>query len=85
MISRVDQQIFVTKSMIECMICVQDFYKNCRTYMTNYLAIMMTVSSILLIRSKNARESGRKREVGAVAYLYRESLRNLLEDPVRNP
>ena len=37
--------------------------KKLRTYMTNYLAIMMTVSSILLIRSKNAENLEKKREL----------------------
>ena len=52
MISRVDQQIFVTKMMID-MYQLKDIpNKKLRAYMVNYLAIMMTVSSILLIRSK---------------------------------
>ena len=54
MISRVDQQIFVTKSMID----MYDSFQKCR-------------------------ESGK--ETGAVAVSEEESLRNLLEDPIRNP
>ena len=63
MISRVDQQIFVTKSMIDMYDMRKISYKKLRTYMTNYLAIMMTVSSILLIRSKNAENLEKKREL----------------------
>lgn len=63
MISRVDQQIFVTKSMIDMYDMRKISNKKLRNYMTNYLAIMMTVSSILLIRSKNAENLEKKREL----------------------
>ena len=63
MISRVDQQIFVTKSMIDMYDMRKISNKKLRTYMTNYLAIMMTVSSILLIRSKNAENLEKKQEL----------------------
>ena len=60
MISRIDQQIFVTKTMI-------DMYelrrKKLRKYMLNYLAIMMTVSSILCIRSKKKENLEKKKEL----------------------
>ena len=64
MISRVDQQIFVTKCMIDMYDMRKISKKKLRTYMTNYLAIKMTVSSILLIRSKNAENLEKKRELG---------------------
>ena len=63
MIKRVDQQIFVTRTMIDMYQMRQISNKKLRTYMTNYLAIMMTVSSILLIRSKNAENLEKKREL----------------------
>ena len=63
MIKRLDQQIFVTKSMIDMYDMRKISNKKLRTYMTNYLAIMMTVSSILLIRSKNAENLEKKREL----------------------
>ena len=63
MISRVDQQIFVTKCMIDMYDMRKISNKKLRNYMTNYLAIMMTVSSILLIRSKNAENLEKKREL----------------------
>lgn len=63
MIGRVDQQIFVTERMIDMydMRTIQS--KKLRSYMLNYLAIMMTVSSILLIRSKSAENLEKKKEL----------------------
>ena len=58
MIARVDQQIFVTKSMIEMYQLRSVTSRKLRQYMINYLAIMMTVSSILLIRSKKEEKIG---------------------------
>lgn len=65
MIKRIDQQLFVNRTMI-------DMYQmgkiaNCklRSYMTNYLAIMMTVSSIIAIRSKNPENLEKKKELWA--------------------
>mgnify|MGYP000570933114 CR=1 FL=1 len=40
--------------------------KKLRQYMLNYLAIMMTVSSILCIRSKNKEIWRRKRNYGSI-------------------
>ncbi|KMZ52697.1 glycosyltransferase family 2 protein [Dorea sp. D27] len=63
MIARVDQQIFVTKSMIEMYQLKNVTSKKLRQYMINYLAIMMTVSSILLIRSKKEENLDKKKEL----------------------
>ncbi|MDY5845980.1 MAG: glycosyltransferase family A protein [Bariatricus sp.] len=63
MISRVDQQIFVTKRMIDMYEMRMVTNKKLRQYMTNYLAIMMTVSSILLIRSKSKENLEKKKEL----------------------
>ncbi len=63
MISRVDQQIYVTKSMIAMYDLRLIGSKKLRKYMINYLAIMMTVSSILCIRSKNAENLQKKKEL----------------------
>ena len=60
MISRVDQQIYVTKTMIDMYDLNKISSKKLKNYMINYLAIMMTVSSILLIRSKSRRIWQRK-------------------------
>ena len=63
MIDRVDQQIFVTKYMIEMYQLKNVTSKKLRQYMINYLAIMMTVSSILLIRSKKEENLEKKKEL----------------------
>jgi glycosyltransferase involved in cell wall biosynthesis len=63
MIERVDQQIFVTKEMIS----MHDLHlisdKMLRKYMTRHLAIMMTVSSILCIRSKKPENLEKKEQL----------------------
>lgn len=63
MIKRVDMQIFVTKTMIDMYQMKDISNKKLRNYMVNYLAIMMTVSSILLIRSKTEENLQKKREL----------------------
>lgn len=73
MISRVDQQIFVTKKMIDMYQLKDIRSKKLRHYMVNYLAIMMTVSSILLIRSKDAENLEKKKELWQ--YLKRKDLK----------
>lgn len=73
MIARIDQQIFVTKTMIDMYQLSQVTSKKLRSYMINYLAIMMTVSSILLIRSKNQENLEKKKELWQ--YLKRKDVR----------
>ena len=63
MIARVDQQIFVTKTMIDMYQLKKVTSKKLRQYMINYLAIMMTVSPILLIRSKEKENLEKKKEL----------------------
>lgn len=63
MIGRVDQQIYVTKSMIAMYDLRFINSKKLKKYMINYLAIMMTVSSILCIRSKKAENLAKKKEL----------------------
>lgn len=63
MIKRIDQQIFVTKTMIDMYKMKGITNKKLKSYMTNYLAIMMTVSSILLIRSKERENLDKKKEL----------------------
>ena len=63
MISRIDQQIYVTKSMISMYELRMVESKKLRKYMINYLAIMMTVSSILCIRSKVNENLIKKKEL----------------------
>lgn len=73
MIKRVDQQIFVTKTMIDMYHMREMPNKRLRNYMINYLAIMMTVSSILLIRSKEKENLEKKKELWL--YLKRKDRR----------
>lgn len=76
MISRLDQQIFVTKTMIEMYQLRNIRSKKLRNYMINYLAIMMTVSSILCIRSKNKENLAKKKELWQ--YLKKKDLKVFL-------
>ena len=52
----------MTKTMIDMYELRKIASKKLRNYMVNYLAIMMTVSSILLIRSKEPENLEKKRE-----------------------
>ena len=63
MIKRVDQQIFVTKKMIDMYQMKVITNKKLKKYMINYLAIMMTVSSILCIRSKERENLDKKKDL----------------------
>lgn len=63
MIERVDQQLFVNRSMIDMYRMKEISNRKLRSYMTNYLAIMMTVSSIILIRAKGEEAMKKKKEL----------------------
>ena len=63
MISRIDQQIRVTKRMIDSFIKSGVQNKKCRMYMRNYLRIMMEVSSIFLILSGTKENFEKKEEL----------------------
>ena len=76
MISRIDQQIYVTKSMISMYELRMVESKKLRKYMINYLAIMMTVSSILCIRSKNKENLEKKKELWQ--YLKKKDMRSFI-------
>ncbi|MCI8708684.1 MAG: glycosyltransferase family 2 protein [Dorea sp.] len=76
MISRIDQQIFVTKTMIDMYHLKNISSKKLRHYMVNYLAIMMTVSSILMIRSKKQENLEKKKELWG--YLKKKDLKTYL-------
>ena len=77
MIKRLDQQIFVTKTMIDMYQLKNIGSKKLRQYMLNYLAIMMTVSSILCIRSKNKENLEKKKELWK--YLKKKDLRSFIK------
>ncbi len=66
MISRIDQQIRVNKLMIDYLVEKKpEIIKNKRLYqyMRNYLEIIMTVSSVLLIRSGTEENLEKKKEL----------------------
>lgn len=66
MISRIDQQITVNKRMIDYLVENKTRIKNnrkLRTYMTNYLEIITTVSSVLLIRGGTEEHLQKKKEL----------------------
>ena len=50
MMKRIDQQLFVTKSLIELHDVTKLKNRPLRKYMTKYLMIMMTISSVFLIK-----------------------------------
>lgn len=77
MIKRIDQQIYVTKTMIDMYQVRKIQNKKLRNYMINYLAIMMTVSSILAIRSKNKENLEKKKELWI--YLRRKDPRTFMK------
>lgn len=61
MISRIDQQLFVTKTMIEYGSPLKQKNKKVRQYQLHYLAMMMTICTILL-KIENKKESKRKQK-----------------------
>ena len=63
MIKRIDQQLFVNKTMSDMYDMDKIQNRRLRAYMINYLAIMMTVSSIIAIRSKNPENLEKKTEL----------------------
>ena len=77
MIKRLDQQIFVTKTMIDMYQLKDVNSKKLRQYMINYLAIMMTVYSILCIRSKSKENLEKKKELWE--YLKKKDLKTFIK------
>ena len=63
MIGRIDQQIRVTKLMLGYYDVMKISNKKLRRYMIRYLEIMMTVSSILAIRSETEENLAKKKEL----------------------
>lgn len=63
MISRIDQQIRVNKLMIDTMAGIKGLSKKCRRYMESYLDIIMTVSSMLAIKSGTDENFEKKQEL----------------------
>lgn len=63
MIKRLDQQIFVNRILIRDFDSSIITSKKCRTYLKNHLSIVMTVSSILCILSKEEENLKKKKEL----------------------
>jgi glycosyltransferase involved in cell wall biosynthesis len=61
MIGRIDQQIKVTKIIIDCCNPISIECKKLRKYMIKYLVMMMTVSTVLLLKD-NTEESLNKKD-----------------------
>ena len=71
------KQLFVTKTMISMYELRMISSKKLRKYMVNYLAIMMTVSSILCIRSKKPENLTKKKELWS--YLKRKDYKTYMK------
>ena len=64
MVKRVDQQLRVTKHMIDCQdLDALQHEKRLRAYMLHYLSMMMTISSIFLIIDGSPAALGKKTEL----------------------
>ncbi|MBO6146259.1 MAG: glycosyltransferase family 2 protein [Lachnospiraceae bacterium] len=63
MISRIDQQITVTKLMIDYFRDTRIENKKLRRYMRNYLEIMMVISSIFLIKAGDDESLAKKKQL----------------------
>ncbi|NLK75075.1 MAG: glycosyltransferase family 2 protein [Clostridiales bacterium] len=63
MIKRIDQQIRITKIMIESHDLTQIKSKKLRNYMIKYLAMMMTISSVFLIKEGSEENLAKKQEL----------------------
>jgi len=90
MISRIDQQLAVTRRMIDSFLEENPEVDNCRKYMINYLRIMMEVSSIFLIVSGTKEHLAKKKELWKYAKdkdkkLYKKLRYSILGNSVNIP
>jgi glycosyltransferase involved in cell wall biosynthesis len=90
MIGRIDQQLFVTKTLINDCDVWKIKNKKLRNYMISYLEIMMTVSSILAIRSKTEENLAKKKELWQYlkaqdVRLYKKIRRSVMGNTVNLP
>ncbi|MCR3759242.1 glycosyltransferase [Clostridium felsineum] len=63
MIKRIDQQIKVTKILIDCYDPMLISCKKLRKYMIKYLVMMMTVSTVLLLKDNTEESLNKKKEL----------------------
>lgn len=90
MIGRIDQQFAVTKIMIDDGNVWKISNRKLRNYMISYLEIMMTISSILAIRSKTEENLQKKKELWQYLKdkdlrLYRRIRRSILGNTMNLP
>lgn len=74
MVKRIDQQVRVTKIMIEAHDIWKIRDKKLRNYMMKYLCIMMTVSSIYLLKSGTEENLAKKQELWEYLKAYDKRL-----------
>lgn len=74
MMKRIDQQVRVTKLMIEAHDLWRIKEKRLRNYMIKYLCIMMTVSSIYLLKSGTEENLQKKQELWEYLKAYDKKL-----------
>lgn len=74
MIGRIDQQIKVTKIMIDSFNIMNIESKRLRDYMTQYLTMMMTVSTVLLLKSNIKENLEKKNELWSYLKTKNEKL-----------
>ena len=63
MIARIDQQLLVTRYMLKCHDIFQIKNKKLQNYMVKYLTMMMTVSSVYLIKAETEEALAKKDEL----------------------
>ena len=63
MISRIDQQIKITKILIDSHDLSKIKEPRLKRYMTNYLAMMMTICTVFLIKSGKPENLEKKKEI----------------------
>lgn len=74
MIKRIDQQIKITKIIIDCYNPMLIECKKLRKYMIKYLIMMMTVSTVLLLRDNTEESLNKKKELWNYLYLKNKVL-----------
>lgn len=74
MISRIDQQLLVTRLMIDYFCSAKIENKHCSRYMLSYLRIMMVISSVMLILSETDENFAKKKELWRYVYVKNPKL-----------
>lgn len=90
MIQRIDQQLLVNRLMVDSLASKRIENRRLRQYMTSYLDIIMTVSSIMLIRSQSDENFEKKKDLwrylrNADVHLYRKIRYSLMGRCVNLP